>query len=311
MNERQLQCFLAVATHGTASRAAEELFLGQPTVTYQIKSLEKELGAELFDRTQAGLALNDAGRALLPYAQRAAQEMDGGREAVRSTSAAARETVRVCHCQFIHDVCYGPFVASFSAAHPQANVVTAFGQLANEMDWPAADVYIVPAKVDDRLYPPRTKRTLLYEAWTYAIVAQDHPLAGRRGVSIEDCRPYPLVFPNRPFMDRCDNWYWPVVHDPSAGYRPEYREEPNVHEMQMSVFNSDKIFFSRGIHMNLSAGLVQIPFTPQTPRLKTMLCRSLAPANELVGAFAAAMQAYYREHAAEFVPEGMGEGGVE
>ena len=58
----QLQCFLAVARLGNLSRAAEEMFLTQPTLTARLKSLEEEVGDELFVRTSRGMRLTDAGR---------------------------------------------------------------------------------------------------------------------------------------------------------------------------------------------------------------------------------------------------------
>src|SRR5215210_4310641 len=51
---RQLECFLAVARLGNLSRAAEEMYLTQPTLTARIKALEEELGDPLFVRTSRG-----------------------------------------------------------------------------------------------------------------------------------------------------------------------------------------------------------------------------------------------------------------
>ena len=51
MNERQIECFLAVAHGGSFTAASRQLFLSQPAVTHQIRSLEKELGIQLFERS--------------------------------------------------------------------------------------------------------------------------------------------------------------------------------------------------------------------------------------------------------------------
>jgi len=55
----------------------------QSNVTTQIKSLEAELGAPLFDRMGKGIVLTDAGRRFLPYAERALAAMDQGHRAVK------------------------------------------------------------------------------------------------------------------------------------------------------------------------------------------------------------------------------------
>ena len=223
-----------------------------------------------------------------------------------------RETparIRICHCQSIHDPLYSPFVAQFSEKHPDVEVVTTFGLLDDEMHWPKADVYLTPAKVKPEFYPPSTQRSTLYDAWTYAIVDQAHPLAQRSAISIRDCQPYPLVFPSKPFMDRCDNWYWPYIHERLDTYHPEYREERTVHEIQMTIFHTNKVFFSRGVHMNLAPGLNQIPFTAETPRLRTMICTRLESGDDpsaatptLIGPLSREMREYYRKRADAFVP---------
>lgn len=62
MNTQQLKCFLAVAEKLNYAKAAQELYLTQPTVTQQINSLEKELGVRLFYRTKHTVSLTQEGR---------------------------------------------------------------------------------------------------------------------------------------------------------------------------------------------------------------------------------------------------------
>jgi len=78
----QLRSFICVARNGSITRAAEELFLTQPAVTQHIRALEKELGVSLFDRTGRGVALTDAGEALLDYARRSTAILDEGKQVI-------------------------------------------------------------------------------------------------------------------------------------------------------------------------------------------------------------------------------------
>lgn len=73
MDLRGLNIFIEVAELGSFTRAAEKLGYSQPTVSFQIKQLERELGAKLFDRIGHTVSLTEAGRDALEYAQRIRQ----------------------------------------------------------------------------------------------------------------------------------------------------------------------------------------------------------------------------------------------
>lgn len=75
MEVRQLQYFLAVIEAGGITRAAERCRIAQPSLSQQIARLERSLGTRLFSRHRRGVALTDAGRALLPRARRILAEI--------------------------------------------------------------------------------------------------------------------------------------------------------------------------------------------------------------------------------------------
>src|SRR5438270_7480470 len=70
MLAQKIRVFAAVVTHLSFSRAAQELSISQPGVTFHLKALEKEYGTELFERVGKRLYLTDAGRTLAAYVQR-------------------------------------------------------------------------------------------------------------------------------------------------------------------------------------------------------------------------------------------------
>jgi DNA-binding transcriptional LysR family regulator len=74
----QVEGFLEVASHRNLSRAATALHVTQPALTARIQALEAELGTTLFLRGRHGMELTDAGRAFLPYAERAVGALDAG-----------------------------------------------------------------------------------------------------------------------------------------------------------------------------------------------------------------------------------------
>ncbi|MCW2266914.1 DNA-binding transcriptional LysR family regulator [Gluconobacter cerinus] len=69
MDLRHLRYFIAIADHGSFTRAAEVLHIEQPPLSQQIKSLETELGLKLFERSRRGAVLTDAGEQLVEQAR--------------------------------------------------------------------------------------------------------------------------------------------------------------------------------------------------------------------------------------------------
>ena len=93
MDIRSLKIFIEAAELGSFTRAGERLGYSQPTVSFQIKQLEHELGVQLFDRIGHTVSLTDAGRDALGYAQRICleyQEMSLGTDARRDPGGVVR-----------------------------------------------------------------------------------------------------------------------------------------------------------------------------------------------------------------------------
>jgi DNA-binding transcriptional LysR family regulator len=84
MNLRQLHYLLAIADEGSFTRAAEQLLVAQPSLSQQIKSLERELGGPLLERLPKGVRLTAAGKAFLPEARAAVTHAERARRNARS-----------------------------------------------------------------------------------------------------------------------------------------------------------------------------------------------------------------------------------
>lgn len=92
---QQLQYFVAVAETRHFTRAAERVHVAQPSLSQQIRALERELGADLFVRARGNIALTDAGEALLPLARRILADADTARHEVQELVQLRRGRVRL------------------------------------------------------------------------------------------------------------------------------------------------------------------------------------------------------------------------
>lgn len=92
---RDLRYFVAVAEELHFTRAAERLFVSQPALSKQIRALERQLGAELFERDHQSVRLTAVGAALLPHARRVLAAWAGAADAVERAKAEQRATLVV------------------------------------------------------------------------------------------------------------------------------------------------------------------------------------------------------------------------
>ncbi|MFF2502889.1 LysR family transcriptional regulator [Streptomyces sp. NPDC058067] len=95
MQFQQLQYFVAVAETRHFTRAAELVHVAQPSLSQQIRSLERELGADLFLRARGNITLTDAGEALLPLARRILADADTARQEVQELAHLRSGRVRL------------------------------------------------------------------------------------------------------------------------------------------------------------------------------------------------------------------------
>jgi len=91
----QLKTFVAVATEGNLTRAAERVFTSPPAVSAQLKALEDEFGVKLFERSARGMALTPAGERLLEEARRTLAAAQGMQAAAAQIRGEARGQVRM------------------------------------------------------------------------------------------------------------------------------------------------------------------------------------------------------------------------
>src|SRR5256885_717403 len=113
-----LESFVEVARRANVSRAAEALFLTQPAITARLKSLEGDLGIELFVRSARGMKLSDAGRAFLPYAERAIASIGEGQQLLANLRDGATGALVIAAAPAVSTYVLPEILRVFRSTHP-------------------------------------------------------------------------------------------------------------------------------------------------------------------------------------------------
>lgn len=122
MDLRSLRYFIAVLEAGSLSRAAGTLYIAQPALTAQIKKLEAELGAQLFERSHAGVTPTPAGLQLYEDARRLLSDADAVRERIQRLPQGPEGSVTVAVPFLLASLLLGPVLAELKASHPRIRV---------------------------------------------------------------------------------------------------------------------------------------------------------------------------------------------
>lgn len=186
MNDHQLLCFLTVSRTLNFTAAAKELYCTQPALSYQIRSLEKELDLALFTRSTTQVALTEAGRAFLPHAERLYQDFMNARTVLKAYVRCSTLTLRLPPVLLQRDPIYPVLMARLHAALPgyEFRVDTApmpmnpHKLLCTEAD---AAVYL-----PFRPLPPELERTVIVHNTFYLVVSPEHPLRNHAMLELSD-----------------------------------------------------------------------------------------------------------------------------
>jgi LysR family transcriptional regulator, transcriptional activator of the cysJI operon len=115
----RLKVFRAVARHLNFRAAAEELYLTQPAVTQQIKTLEEHLGVQLFDRSGAHITLTPAGALLAKYAGKIERLEDSATTDLAKFAGEQRGELHIGASLTIAQYVLPHILGEFQKQHPQ------------------------------------------------------------------------------------------------------------------------------------------------------------------------------------------------
>lgn len=193
MELRQLEYFVAVAEEANFTRAAERVHISQPGVSAQVRQLERELGAELIDRSSRVAALTPAGVAALGSAREALAAAEAMRRAVDDVNELVRGHLTVAMVTACRITPFFDALAAFHRAHPGVEITVAEGnsdQMIEAVRDGAADLALVGCAGAP---PADLGSNIIVSEGLAAIVPADHSLAAYQELTLADLAKFPLV----------------------------------------------------------------------------------------------------------------------
>jgi len=175
----QIEAFLEVARRQNLSRAAESLFVSQPTLTARLQSLEASLGEQLFVRTRRGMRLTEAGEAFLPYAEHAVAALADGRERLAELRRGVAGRLVLGAPPTVSTYTLPALLARFSATHPNVRLAVKTGTSEEVLEMVLHDQ--VQLGIMRSLVHQEIETVPLYTDALVLIAGPGHRLAGAGG----------------------------------------------------------------------------------------------------------------------------------
>ncbi|MFJ8917475.1 LysR family transcriptional regulator [Amycolatopsis sp. NPDC102389] len=233
MELRHFRYFTAVAEQGGFTKAATMLFVSQPTLSQQIRALERELGVPLFLRAPDGVRLTAAGEIFYGHARAVLRMVD---EAARATRRAGAEpdVLRVGWSPPIPRAVHVPIASAFSAAYPQVRLSW------QETTLPDPERPLLDDEVDVALLrlPVDVERVLwepIVDEPCGLAVPAGHPLSELASVDVSDVLDEPMPNVGDAVPESMKRWW--LLPESRNGEYPKAVGEPvsTVTELALSV----------------------------------------------------------------------------
>jgi len=217
---RQIEAFRAVLRWGSMVRAAQALSVTQPAISYQITSLERAIGFDLFNREKGRLTVTTEGHQFAAEVERLYDGLDGIDNAARLIRLHQRASIRILLTHALSGHHIVSIIGSFVADHPGIRIdidVAARAGLVRSVAARHADVGITALPIESE----EAVGIDLFNSRIVCVMAAQHPLAGLTAVTPQDLANVPIIAlkANGLIRPLVDSWFI------QAGIHPESRVE--------------------------------------------------------------------------------------
>lgn len=196
MDLRQLEVFAKVADLGSFSKAAEALYLTQPTVSEHIRALEEELGVRLLDRLGRGATPTKAGQLLLSYAQRILELHRDARQALEQFQGRMSGELVVGASSIPGEYVLPTLIGRFKEKYPDISISLLISDTQRALDWlleGKVELAVVGAQIQHRSVEYKE----LMPDELIVVVSSSHPWHGKKTVTLDEVKAEPLIVRER------------------------------------------------------------------------------------------------------------------
>jgi DNA-binding transcriptional LysR family regulator len=262
---RQLQCFIVLSDLLHYGKSARALYISQPTLTFQIKSLEEVFGAKLFERTRQHVRLTDAGYAFREYAQSILDTVDAARECIGGLDARLR--LRIACGPVGQYILLPAVIRTLAAEHPDFELevleLTTEQQLMRLPEGKVDALLMMSAlPIPAMRFDPISRETLV------AMVSQQSTLASHSAISVHDFREHSIIASR---AKDCP-FHQPFLHSLLAPYgiTPRIVEAPQSCSVQFAYAAAGEGIALTTASMSACKfpNLVALPFVEPLPELQ-------------------------------------------
>ena len=186
MNTKQIDYCIEVSHTLNFSRAADNLFVSQPTLSYQVRLLEEEVGFTIFERSGKGAALTPAGAQFVSFLTTMREDLKRAIEQGQNFSAKYRDSISIC--MIVRQAVYflPEAIRLFAGTHPEIQILPVF-QYENSVDtFLRSEADILFALKEQTRQIPGIQVHELFESRIYLIARRDDPLAAKNLITEED-----------------------------------------------------------------------------------------------------------------------------
>lgn len=271
MNFYQLECFVRAIEHGNFAEAASDLYVTQPTMTYQITNLEEELNVRLFYRTKRGVVPTKAGLVFYEDAKSLLARYSQAVERVKSVEAEAGQVLNIGFSRYPDNYEFMASIQKFRNQFPDITVNMELERLMESVQELESGRYdlVLYYNYEERQFD-KLRFIPLGQAVYYVLMSDGYPLANRESLTMEDLKGHRVLTPEEFRLTKFQVPSLEILRRAGADVSHFYAN----HSMLLYAISAGVgvgIYPTR--QREVDKGLIRVPLTSLRPLQYGLLCR--------------------------------------